>query len=112
VPLLLKLIDPAECGDNALAYASIDTFVVDYLEILVATGLFGSDEHSAPPISTTNIGTMEPISRRNSYIDCGYWHYVLAVHARNPPENAPETPETPPPQKATVENGLENVSVF
>ena len=99
MPLLLKLIDPAERGDDALADAPIDAFILNYLEILVTTGLFGSDEHAASPISTTNMRILEAMSRRKSYIDCGYWHYVLAAHARNPPKNASETLETPPVQK-------------
>ncbi|UCC30529.1 MAG: hypothetical protein JSU86_20310, partial [Phycisphaerales bacterium] len=54
MPLLLKLIYPAKRGNDALAYAPIDAFIVDDLQILVTAGLFGSDEHAAPPISTTN----------------------------------------------------------
>ena len=51
------------------------------------------------------------ISRRESYI-CGYWHYALARHARNPLKNASETLETPSPQEATVEDGLERGAVL
>ena len=45
VPFLLKLIDPAERGDDASADASGHSFILHHLDILVATGLLGSDEH-------------------------------------------------------------------
>ncbi len=54
VPFLLKLLDHAELGDDALAHASVEAFFLDYLEILVATGPLGSDKHALAPISTTN----------------------------------------------------------
>lgn len=83
VVFFLKLIDPAESGNDPSANASVEAFILDSLEILVATGLFGSDEHTWAPISITRTWAAHGLSSTKLPFLCGYWHYIPAACAQN-----------------------------
>jgi len=49
-------------------------------------------------IHYTYMSTMGSVKLRTNN-HCGYWHYISATQAQNPPPNTPQTTETPPTKK-------------